>query len=219
MGHLTGTNAPFMTVTVTTPLGTAGLGAGDDTMIPTNDGTATVDVAVKSPMWAPFDRIEFYVNNAPQAYDHDSNAGTRNRYRVIPNHVENVAPTLVNDYPSIPGAQHYEATAQLNLAGLAQDAWVVVVVRGSDAVSAPLFPVIPNSLLAKACSNNSCRSCSVDGDCTGGGTCTVTNQSLAELTDGNVGQCGVTALAFSNPLFIDANQNAQYDPQGVVLTP
>ena len=35
---------------------------------------------------------------------------------------------------------------------------------------------------------------------------------------GTGGACSV-ALAFSNPLFIDANQNAQYDPQGVVLAP
>jgi hypothetical protein len=47
----------------------------------------------------------------------------------------------------------------------------------------------------------------------------VTNQSLAELTDGNLNQCGVMTLAFSNPLFIDVNQNNQYDPPGVFLTP
>ena len=218
MGHALGTNAPFMTVTVTTPLGTAGLTTGANTMIATNDGTATVDVSVKSPMWAPFDKVEFYVNNAPQAYDHDAKPATRNRYRVIPNHVVNVTPTLVNDYPSIPGAQHYEATAQLNLVGLAQDAWVVVLARGTDNVSQPLFPVIPNSLVGKACANNPCKSCTTDTQCPAS-TCTVTNQTLGELTDGNMNQCGVLSLAYSNPLFIDANQNNQYDPQGVFLTP
>jgi hypothetical protein len=218
-GRVTGTNAPFLTVSVTTPLGTAGLGAADGTMVPTNDGTATVDVTVKSPLWAPFDRIELYINNAPQAYDHDNNAGTRNRYRVIPNAVYNVSPTPVNDFPSIPGAQHYEAMVSHPLTGLTQDTWVIVVVRGTDGVSTPLYPVIPNSLLARACSNNPCRACSTNADCTGGGTCTVSNQTLAELTDGNLGQCGITALAFSNPLFIDVNQNAQYDPPGVMLTP
>jgi hypothetical protein len=219
MGHAVGTNAPFVTVTVTTPLGTAGLTDGANTMIATNNGSATVDVTVKSPLWAEFDKVEFYVTNFPQAYDHDNNAATRMRYRVIPNATVPVSPTLIDDFPLISGAKHWEATAQLVLNGLTQDQWVVVLVRGTDNVSKPLFPVIPNSLVAKACSNNRCRSCNVNTDCTGGGTCTVTNQSLAELTDGNLNQCGVLSLAFSNPLFIDVNQNSQYDPPGVNLTP
>lgn len=219
MGHALGTNAPFLTVTVTTPLGTAGLTTGASTMIATNDGTATVDVSVKSPLWAEFDKVEFYVNNAPQAYDHDNNPATRMRYRAIPNATVPVSPTLVDDYPAIPGAKHWEATAQLNLTGLTQDAWVVVLVRGTDNVSHPLFPVIPNSLVAKACSNDPCRACSANADCQSGGTCTVSNQTLGELTDGNLNQCGVLTLAYSNPLFIDVNQNNQYDPPGVMLTP
>src|SRR5262249_11452933 len=130
-GLATGTNAPFMTVTATTPLGTAGLAIGNSTMVPTNDGSATVDVTVKSPFWAPFDKVEFYYNNAPQRYDHDNDPATRDRYRVIPNFTQNVSPTLIDDYPLIPGAKHWEATAQLNLAGLTQDTWVVVLVRGT----------------------------------------------------------------------------------------
>ena len=219
-GLLTGTNAPFITVTATTPLGTAGLTVGSSTMVPTNDGTATIDVTVKSPMWAPFDKIEFYVNNAPQRFDHDDDVATRGRYRVIPNSVSNVSPTLVNDFPSIPGAQHYEATAQLNLAGLTQDTWVVVLVRGTDGVSTPLFPVIPNSLAGRACSNDLCRPCTVNAQCASPGTCTtLVNQNLADLTDGNLNQCGVLALSYSNPLFIDVDQNSLYDPPGVMLTP
>jgi hypothetical protein len=218
MGHALGTNAPFPTVTVTTPLGTAGLTTGASTMIATNDGTATVDVSVKSPMWARFDRIEFYVNSPTQRYDHDNKPATRDRYKAVPYATVNVSPTLMNDYPSIPGAQHYEATAQLNLTGLLQDTWVIVLVRGTDNVSQPLFPVIPNSLVGKACANDPCKSCTTDSQCPSS-TCTVTNQTLAEFTDGNLNQCGVLALAFSNPLFIDVNQNNQYDPPGVQLTP
>jgi hypothetical protein len=60
----------------------------------------------------------------------------------------------------------------------------------------------------------------VNADCVSGGTCTgATNQTLAELTDGNLNQCGVLSLAFSNPLFIDVNQNNMDDPPGVMLTP
>src|SRR5262249_27597858 len=153
----------FLTVTATTPLGAAGLGLGQNTLVATNDGSATITVTVKSPLWAPFDRIQYYVNNAPQPYDHDADPSTRDRYPVIPN-VEQVAGTdftitTVNDFPSIPDAQHYEATAVLPLTGLTQDTWVVVLVRGTDGVSHPLFPVFPNSLVAKACANNPCKSC------------------------------------------------------------
>jgi hypothetical protein len=58
-----------------------------------------------------------------------------------------------------------------------------------------MFPVVPNSL-----------------DPTG-------NTTLAQLTDGNLGQLGVTALAFANPLFVDANNDTVWTPPGVMLTP
>jgi hypothetical protein len=59
----------------------------------------------------------------------------------------------------------------------------------------------------------------VNGDCTGGGTCTVTNQTLPELTDGNLDQCGVPALAFTNPLYINADGNPGWQAPGVQLAP
>jgi hypothetical protein len=77
---------------------------------------------------------------------------------------------------------------------LAVDTWVVVLVRGTDGVSRPLFPVVPNDLDA------------------------TTNTTLAGLTDGNLGEDGVSATAFTNPVFIDVNGNGLFDPpdaQGV----
>jgi hypothetical protein len=198
-GRALGTNAPFFTVDVTTPLGTGGLGIGQNTLVSTNDGTATVTLNIKSPRWAEFDRVEFYVNNAPQPFDHDADAMTRNRYRVIPNVVQTAGVdfpiTVVNDFPSIPGAEHLEATVALNLAGLTQDTWVVAIVRGTDGVSRPLFPVMPNSLRT-----------------TGNGT-------LANLTDGNLGENGMLAMAFSNPIYLDVDNDTVWTPPGVMLTP
>ncbi len=198
-GKAIGTNVPFVTVTATSTLGTAGLGVADSTMLATNDGNVSVTVNVKSPIWAEFDRIQFFVNNAPQAYDHDGKPTTRNRYRVIPN-FEHVAGTdftisTVNDFPSIPGAQHLEATTTLNLTGIASDEWVVVLVRGTDGVSHPLFPYLPNSLKQS------------------------TNTTLAQLVDGNLGEDGLLALAFTNPLYIDGNNDGMWTPPGVMLTP
>jgi len=158
-----------------------------------------VTVEVASPLWAEFDRIEFYVNNAPQPYDHDADAATRDRYRVIPNVVHTdgaeFSVATVDDFPSIPGAGHLEATTVVSLAGLSEDSWVVVLVRGTDGVSRPLFPFYPNSLDSS------------------------TNASLADLADGNLGEVGMTAIAYSNPLFIDADNDGSWTAPGVQLTP
>jgi len=70
-----------------------------------------------------------------------------------------------------------------------------VLVRGTDGVSHPLFPVLPNSLK------------------------TSTNGTLAQLVDGNLGEDGILALAFTNPLYIDGNDDGMWTPPGVMLTP
>jgi hypothetical protein len=222
-GKVVGSNGPFVQITANAASTgqTAGLGPTDNTLLATTNGSVSLQVTVNSPLWAEFDRIQFFINNAPQSYDHDSSPTTRNRYRVIPNveHVAGVDFTVntVNDFPGIPGAQHLSATTTLNLTGLTVDTWVVVLVRGTDGVSRPLFPVDPSSMLARACSNNPCRSCTVDANC-GAGTCTVSNQNTAELSDGNLNQCGSLALGFTNPIYIDVN-GGTWTPPGVILTP
>ena len=60
----------------------------------------------------------------------------------------------------------------------------VVMVKGSDGVSRPLFPMVPNDLS------------------------TASNSTTGDLTDGNLGEDGILALAFSNPLFVDVNDGA-----------
>jgi hypothetical protein len=41
------------------------------------------------------------------------------------------------------------------------------------------------------------------------------NPTLDDLTDGNLGEAGVLALAFTNPLFIDADGNGTFEPPGL----
>src|SRR5207247_9711840 len=97
-----------------------------------------------SPARAEVGKVQLVAHAAPPAYAHDNKPTTRNRYRALPSNVcspasgcyEKVAGTdftisTVNDFPSIPGAQHFEASATLNLTGLTGDAWVVVLVRGT----------------------------------------------------------------------------------------
>jgi hypothetical protein len=92
------------------------------------------------------------------------------------------------------GSSRLEASTTLSLTGLTEDIWVVVMVKGKDGVSRPLYPVLPNSLK------------------------TSTNTNLAQLTDGNLGEDGITALAFTNPLFIDVDGGGWTAP-GVQINP
>ncbi len=192
-GRATGTNGPFIRVT-SEALSTSdqgGLELGKPTLIETTDGAATITVDIQSPIWAEFDTVEFYVNTVPTLDDFDNNPLTPPAYHVTPDYVKTAGTdftiTTVDDFPSIPGAAHLEATVTLGLTGLTQDSWVVVLVRGTDAVSKPIFPVVPNDLDTAA------------------------NPTLADLTDGNLGESGVTTMAFSNPLYIDIGGNGVYD--------
>jgi hypothetical protein len=200
-GRAAGTNGPFVTLALraASTAAEASLVAGGVTMVPTTDGAVDAVVTVRSPLWAEFDRIELYVNNAPQAWDHDANAGTRPRYRVIPDLVRSAGTDFtvvrVDDFPGIPGGGHLEASVTIPLTGLPSDTWVVALVRGTAGVSRPLFPVLPFGLRTQG------------------------NTSLDALTDGNLGEGGETALAFTNPLYVDVDQDGGFTPPGVRLTP
>jgi hypothetical protein len=232
-GKATGTNAPFVNITATTVDGSAGLDVGDSTLVESSDGNATITLTIKSPLWAEFDKVQFLVNASTEAVDDDMDPMTPPRYRALPGDActvpngcyevnsgdVNFVMSTINDFPLIPGAQHREATVTLNLTGLTQDTWVIALVRGTDGVSKPLFPFDPSNIQRQACSNNPCRACTTNTDCTVPGTCTVTNQTLLELTDGNLNQCGVPTLAFTNPLYINANGVTGWQAPGVMLAP
>jgi hypothetical protein len=198
-GRASGTNGPFVTARIhaASTGGSASLALGTPTLVSTTDGAVAVTIGVRSPRWAAFDRVELYVNNAPQPYDQDGNPATRARYRVFPDHVQTAGSgftvTAIDDFPDIPGAQHFAADVVFPLAGLTEDIWVVALVRGTPGVSPPLFPVLPYSLVSEG------------------------NTTLAGLTDGNLGEGGEVALAFTNPLYVDVDQDGMWTPPGVRL--
>jgi hypothetical protein len=205
-GKAIGTNGPFVTITAeaASTMETAGLGLTDNTLLSTIDGAVDVTVTIKSPIWAEFDKVQLFVNAAPQPFDHDAAAGTRNRYRALVGgnmclttsgcYEQSPTVTTVTDDPMIPGAQHLEATATFNLMALAEDTWIVALVRGTDGISKPLFPFIPNSINQGS------------------------NTTVAQLTDGNLNEGGVLALAFTNPLYVDVD-GLPWTAPGVTLTP
>jgi len=154
-------------------------------------GNATLHLEMQSPVWVEFDTVELYINNIPVPYDDDGDAFTPPQYQASPNVVltEGVDFTVteVNDHPGIPGARHSEAEVDYALGPLSQDTWVVALVRGTDGISHPLFPVVPNDIPSE------------------------TNPTLSDLLDGNLGEAGILSLSFTNPLFIDVNGNGVYD--------
>jgi hypothetical protein len=196
-GRAFGTNGPFVRVTVEAASTgeTGGHALGEPTLIGTTNGSATVTVDIQSPLWAEFDTVEYYVNHVPTIDDVDGDVTTPPLYRVTPDYVQTAGTdftvTTVDNFPSIAGAEHLEATTSLALTGLTDDTWVVVVIRGTDGVSRPLWPVVPLDLDQAA------------------------NPTLADLTDGNLDEEGVVALSFTNPLFIDVDGNDSYDRRDV----
>jgi len=195
-GRVVSTNAPFMRVTGEgDPSETGGLALGLDTVIRATGGSATVTVEIQSPTWAEFDTVEFYVNSETVKSDPNDRPGLPPLYRICPEFVQ----TDPNDFAvtSVPvnGAARLEATATLSLSGLIEDTWVVAVIKGTDGVSCPLFPVVPNSLSESA------------------------NPTITDLKACNLGgtEEGVNSLAFSNPLFFDVDGNGVYDAPGLAF--
>ncbi len=192
-GRAVGGYSPFLRATVdaTSTGETGGHALGLPTIISTTDGIATLTLEMQCPVWVEFDTVELYMNTVPVPFDHDSDPSTPPYYQASPDVVLTAGVdftiSVVNDYPGIPGASHREAIVNYVMGPLAQDTWIVALVRGTDGVSPPLFPVVPNDITQGS------------------------NSTLADLLDGNVGEEGILALGFTNPLFIDADGNGVYD--------
>ncbi len=180
--------------------GVASFALGGETTVPVTNGQVDLEVKIQAPLWAEYDRIEVYVNAATRVTRRNPNnaGGTPVLYTAVPTLVLDAGTDFtiqtVNDFPAIPGAQHRETTKVVTLA-VPQDAWIVVVARGRDGVSRPMFPVMPASLNTSG------------------------NTTLAQLLDGNLNQGGVLALGFTNALFVDADSDQVFDPPGVVVVP
>lgn len=147
-------------------------------------GNLDLEIHVQSPVWAPYDEIEIYANAATTATG--SNGGVPVAFTATPARAlqlgsgDFAVQTVIVD-PGVPGAARLETHVSVPFRGLSQDTWFVVLVRGNDGVSPPMFPVFANDLDRS------------------------TNASLADLTDGNLGEDGVLALGFTNALYADVD--------------
>jgi hypothetical protein len=191
-GKATGGQGIFVTTVLRS---TDGSGAAADltrfgsTHVGDAAGNVELDIRIQAPTWAPFDRVEIYANAATTPLD------------PLAPYAFNATPTLVLDEgdcnpasagdgdfdltvvnvaPAVPGASRLEANLTVPFAGLVEDTWFVVVVKGTDGQCRPMFPIYPSNLA------------------------TAGNTNLAQLLDGNVGQAGVVALGATNALYYDA---------------
>jgi hypothetical protein len=200
-GRAFGSNGPIVRVRVTAASTgqEARLELGYPTEIVTSDGSVQVDVDIESPTWAEFDRVEFYVNTTTTCSSTNKESGAGmvpvRRYAIAPQFVQNApADFTVSPEVVVPGHSRLHGSTTLTLSSLTQDVWIVVMVKGTDGISKPLFPVEPNSLRQSG------------------------NTTLANLTDGNLGEDGMTALAFTNPIYVDVDGGGWTAP-GVQTVP
>ncbi len=162
----------------------ADLTLAGSTLVAITDAVQGVDleIDVQAPVWAPYDRIEIYAN-----------AATIPSPTSLAPELFSATPTMVLDagidfsvspvdvFPSIAGDERLETSVSVPFTSLAGDTWFVVVVRGTDGVSQPMFPVFPKSLNSAG------------------------NTTLAGLVDGNLGEGGTLALGATNALYVDAD--------------
>lgn len=189
-GLSTGSNSLFMKVKARNTLGqTAGLEQGDAFGIKTRPllalgGSIELAVDIQAPEWAEYDEISVYINSATTRHkDQFGQPTSPARYSICaPRHRLGLAdftrsPVTVT---SINGKdfKRLQTSAKIDLS-LLKDSWIVVLARGNDGVSKPLWPVVPNDF--------------VDG---GDGLST---RSTADT--------GTVAMAVSNPIYVDVDGN------------
>ena len=155
---------------------------GGDTLVASANGDVDLEIDVQAPAWAAYDTIEIYANAATVPRD----PANPYEYRAVPDLVLTAGADFTVDEividPGVPGADRLETRGLVvPFRGLSEDTWFVVVVKGSDGISPPMFPVFPSNL-----------------DQT-------TNQNLDDLTDGNLGESGVMALGATNALYADVD--------------
>ena len=207
-GYSIGSNSLFMTPKLSSASGKdAGLAQTDSfgtrsrpLPLAAPDEAVDLSVMVQAPAWAQFDLIEVYINGQTVRQADESNPllpAEPPRYNLCgPEFSAVVAPASVvaasvggTDYLRL---EHSESFSDLigSAANVAagQDYWVVVIARGREATTAPLWPVVPNDFFDSG-----------DG---------LQTRSAADT--------GMFALAVSNPIYVDADGDGEWTAPGVM---
>ena len=156
--------------------------------------STTLSVDVQAPSWASWNRIDVFVNgHTVKQTDQLGQANDPVRYSLCPaaQVVDNIVPTVV-DVATIGGTtyQRLESSNEFTIASPGQDYWVVVLVQGEADSTPPLWPVVPNDFVDSG-----------DG-----------------LAVRSAADTGVTAMAMTNPIYVDVDGDGQWTPPGVENT-
>ncbi len=187
-GRAIGASGLFMKVSLEgDAAATASPAIGDDLTVAATGGSGTVHVRVESATWAEFDRIEIYMNTAPECATVWNGLAFLNRScGATPDVVLDAGTDFtINTLTGVSGSGNRLVAVHSEGVVITEDTWVVVVARGTDGVSRPLFPMVPQDIAESG------------------------NDTLADLTDSgvsppwNLDEEGAMATAFSNPLFFD----------------
>ncbi|MBX3027901.1 hypothetical protein KF840_23655 [bacterium] len=167
----------------------ADLTLGGSVDVRSENGTVLLDVEAQAPLWAPFDRIEIYAN--ADTVVARERGGIPTLYGAEPTLVLTAGVDVPLDREvvdaRVPGAERWVSRFTLPFP-LQADTWFVVIVKGTDGVSPPMFPVFGQDLRR------------------------ATNTTLAELTDGNLGEAGTLALGVTNALYADVDGEPGFNP-------
>jgi hypothetical protein len=161
----------------------ADLTLAGSTIVATTNGAVELQITVQAPLWAEFDRIDIFANASTMAtFARD---GIPILFTAEPTRTlragDDFEVETVNVFPDVPGAMRRQTTVSVPFENLAADTWFVVLVKGTDGVSRPMFPEFPRDIA------------------------TGSNTTLADLLDGNLGENGVMALGFTNALYADVD--------------
>lgn len=179
------------------PAGTQPATAAAGTLVSVGNAAVDLEIRVQAPEWAPYDRIEIYRNAATQVAKRnpDEPSGTPTLFTAVPTTVLNAGVDFSVATVPVNGSQRFETTHTVNLAGLTEDEWIVVIVKGSQGTSKPMFPVMTDGLSLSQ------------------------NPDLASLSTVTATENGIRALGVTNALFVDVDQNGVFDAPGVSVVP
>ncbi len=161
------------------------------TLIAATNNDVDLEISVRAPIWAPYDIIEVYAN--AQTCIAGENLGVPVLFGAMPDLTLTLAAadfTVTTE--TLPnGGQRLETDHTVSLT-LAEDTWVVVVVKGTQGASGspPMFPVFPRSLSAAE------------------------NPDLPALLNNTATEDGTRAMGFTNALYADVDGSPGFNAPG-----
>ena len=163
---------------------------GGSTSVSDPTGHVDLEIHVQAPVWAEYDQILIYANAATVRNSvTNPTSGSPYQFSAVPTATLNLGTHFTRSVvpvAAVPGGSRFETNLTLHLPTdvpaipLTGDTWIVVLVKGRDGISKPMFPVFADDLASAG------------------------NTTLANLVDGNLGQNGVMALGATNALYYDA---------------